>query len=215
MKTMWASLVLVAAWVQAAFGNAAPAATEQHLQTPLSKNAPMLIRVPRTRQATPYTCGVSALQSVLAYWGDEHREDDLSKACKSDKNKGTAYRRIAEYAQSRGFEVDIRKDMHLADLKELLDKKQPVICLIQAWPERQVNYATDWEDGHYVVAIGYDADKMYFMDPSSLGHYTYIPTPQFEQRWHDTDGKEKLYNFGMVISKHAPTYDPEEIKLLE
>ncbi len=174
-----------------------------------------LIRVPLTRQSTSYTCGVSALQSVLGYWGDEQREDVLSKACKSDKKIGTAYQRIADYARSRGFDVDIRKDMHLGDLKGLLDKRQPVICLIQAWPEREVNFSKDWDDGHYVVAVGYDSEKMYFMDPSTLGHYTFIPTAEFEQRWHDTDGKEKLFNFGMIISKNAAPYDGSEVKALE
>lgn len=168
-----------------------------------------LIKVPLTRQATSYTCGVSALQSVLGYWGDEQREDVLATACKSDQNIGTAYRRIAGYARSHGYDVGIRKNMRLVDLKSVLDKKQPVICLIQAWPERKVNFEKDWEDGHYVVAIGYDATRIYFMDPSTLGHYTYIPTAEFEQRWHDTDGKEKLYNFGMIISKktHGRSYD--------
>lgn len=173
-----------------------------------------IIKVPLTRQATPYTCGVSALQSVLAYWGDEQREDVLSRACKSNSHIGTAYTRIADYAKSRGFLVDIRKNMKLTDLKTILDKNQPVICLIQAWPERVVDFSKDWEDGHYVVAIGYDADRVYFMDPSTLGHYTFIPTAQFEQRWHDTDGKEKLYNFGMVISKDSVRYNCNEVRLL-
>lgn len=176
---------------------------------------PHLIKVPLSRQATSYTCGVSALQSVLAFWGEEVREDVLAKSCKSDKRIGTAYQRIADCARSKGFAVEIRKNLQLAELKSILDKKQPVICLIQAWPEREVNYATDWEDGHYVVAIGYDAHNMYFMDPSTLGHYTYIPTGEFEKRWHDTDGKEKLFNFGMLVSKDTPRYNPEEVTLLE
>ena len=35
------------------------------------------IRVPLTRQATDYTCGVAALQSILYYYGQEFLEDDL------------------------------------------------------------------------------------------------------------------------------------------
>lgn len=172
------------------------------------------IRVPLTRQSTSYTCGVAALQSVLGYWGDAHREDTLAKACKSNYKQGTAYQKLAGYSQSRGFKVEIHKNMTLEQLKSFLDKKLPVICLIQAWPERKVDFATDWEDGHYVVAIGYDTERIYFMDPSTLGNYTFIPTEEFSKRWHDTDGKEKLFNFGMVLSKGTAPFNHEEVKPL-
>ncbi|MBX9691921.1 MAG: hypothetical protein K2Z81_06015, partial [Cyanobacteria bacterium] len=33
-----------------------------------------LIKVPLTRQSTDYTCGVAALQSVLAFFGEDIRE---------------------------------------------------------------------------------------------------------------------------------------------
>lgn len=191
------------------------AAQQSRSKSPVVTLPSNVIRVPLTRQATSYTCGVSALQSVLGYWGEAHREDELAKACKSNYQQGTAYQRIAKYAQSQGFKVDIRKQMKLQELKALLDQKLPVICLIQAWPERSVDYAKDWEDGHYVVAIGYDDSRMYFMDPSTLGNYTYIPTSQFEQRWHDTDGKERLFNFGMIISKERSNFDAESVTLLE
>jgi len=36
-----------------------------------------LIRIPLTRQAADYTCGVAALQSILYYYGQEFLEDDL------------------------------------------------------------------------------------------------------------------------------------------
>lgn len=175
---------------------------------------PGAIRVPLTRQATNYTCGVSALQSVLGYWGDAQREDTLAKACKSNHQQGTAYQRLANYSKSRGFKVAIHKNMTLDELKGLLDKKLPVICLIQAWPERKVDFATDWDDGHYVVAIGYDTERIYFMDPSTLGNYTFIATEEFAKRWHDTDGKERLFNFGMVLSKEKPPFNHEEVKPL-
>ncbi|RPI99790.1 MAG: hypothetical protein EHM31_09480, partial [Candidatus Aminicenantes bacterium] len=34
--------------------------------------------VPDVRQSTGYTCGASALQAILAYWGTEEREDRLA-----------------------------------------------------------------------------------------------------------------------------------------
>ena len=174
-----------------------------------------LIRLPLTRQATSYTCGVSALQSVLAYFGEEWREDDLSRRLKANYHDGTAYARIAQFARKRGYSVDIYKDMTIADLCALMDKHLPVICLLQAWSEQPVAYSKTWSEGHYVVAVGYDTKNIYFTDPSTLGNYAYIPEREFVDRWHDTDGKEKLKHFGMVVSKEKPLYDPDAARFME
>ncbi len=174
-----------------------------------------LIHLPLTRQATCYTCGVAALQSVLAYYGIEFREDELAKKLKANTHDGTAYARIAKHAEQLGLHVDIHKDMAIADLKALLDKKLPVICLLQAWKDKPRSYADDWDDGHYVVAVGYDEKNIFFMDPSTLGNFAYVPTEEFVERWHDTDGKERLKHFGMAVSRENSNYIPDVAKYME
>lgn len=174
-----------------------------------------LIRIPMVRQATCFTCGAAALQSVLGYYGHDYSEDTLAKKLKSNYHQGTAYKQIFEFSKNLGLKAEIYKEMKLADLKALIDKKKPVICLLQAWSEHPVNYKDDWNDGHYVVAIGYDERNIFFMDPSTLGNYTYVPETEFLERWHDTDGKEKLKNFGMAIWQDEPVYMPEHAKFME
>lgn len=174
-----------------------------------------LIRLPLTRQATCYTCGVSALQSVLAYYGEEIREDELAKSLKANYRDGTAYKNIAHFSESLGFKVEINKDMTITDLKAFLDKKQPVICLLQAWSERPIDYSQAWGDGHYVVAVGYDEKNIFFMDPSTLGNFAYVPETEFVERWHDTDGKERLKHFGMLVYKDNPKFVPDLAKFME
>ncbi len=176
---------------------------------------PDLIRVPMTRQSTDYTCGVAAVQSVFGYYGDEVREDVLAKQLQAEPKNGTKYENIVSIAKSKGYTVAVHKDMRFEALAKLLDQRKPVICLIQAWSEKPVNYETDWEDGHYVVAIGYDKKNVYFMDPSTLGNYTFIPIAEFLKRWHDTDTEVKLYNFGMVIEKAKPSFKSDAITKLE
>lgn len=105
--------------------------------------------------------------------------------------------------------------MTIADLKKTIDAGKPVICLIQAWADKAVDYSNDWEDGHYVVAIGHDSDNIYFMDPSTLSNYTFIPTKEFVNRWHDTDGKEKLVHFGLIIEKAKAKYNPSSFLKLD
>jgi hypothetical protein len=102
--------------------------------------------------------------------------------------------------------------MTVAGLKKWIDAKRPVIVSIQAWAEKSVNYPADWGDGHYVMAVGYDQENIYFMDPSLLGNYGYIPIGEFVKRWHDRDDEKVLDQFGIVISRGPPAYNPGKIK---
>lgn len=173
-----------------------------------------LIQVPLTHQAADYTCGVAALQSILYYYGKEFREDQLAEKLQADPLRGTRYPKIEEFARSLGFRVDMQTHMTLEDLKRRIDERKPVIVLIQAWPDSPVDWSQDWKDGHYTIALGYDTDNVYFMDPSTLGHYTFIPIPEFLKRWHDADDGTYLHHFGMMITMEpaAQIYNPDLVK---
>ena len=92
--------------------------------------------------------------------------------------------------------------MDIGQVKNYIDKKFPVILLIQAWPDKKVkDWKNDWIDGHYVVAIGYDKNKIYFEDPSSSLR-TYLYYKELEERWHDIDlkkNKKKYNHLGIVV----------------
>lgn len=182
--------------------NASPSASAKATPAPLSALPAGAVLVPLCRQATDYTCGAAALQGVLGFFGEDFNESQLAGPLKSNNKIGTRYEAIAKFGRNKGFEVDIYKDATIRKLQELLDQKKPVIVLIQAWSEKpSIDYSNDWEDGHYVVAIGYDANNIYFMDPSTLGHYTFIPVKEFEARWHDKDSSEKLHHFAMTLTR--------------
>ncbi|MBK7282920.1 C39 family peptidase [Candidatus Aalborgicola defluviihabitans] len=97
----------------------------------------------------------------------------------------------------------LRAQRHDPDeLKGRIDSRIPVLLAIQAWATPPVDWST-FENGHYVVAVGYDNDHFYFMDPSTLGHYTYIPIPEFLERLYDHDDYQKqICLFGIVMIKH-------------
>ncbi|HEY9731004.1 MAG TPA: C39 family peptidase [Drouetiella sp.] len=179
---------------------AVTASTKQSIKIAQPAN---LLKVPLMRQATDYTCGVAALQAVLAYYGQDIRENVLAKILKANHKNGTRYKNIAEYAKAHGVPVVIHRDMTIKQLEQSIRDGHPVLCLIQAWadPRKHFDYADDWNDGHYVVAVGFDNKQVFFMDPSTAGHYTYIPLSDFEKRWHDVDGAEKLNHFGMTFMK--------------
>jgi len=174
-----------------------------------------LISVPLIYQSYEYTCGVAALQSILYYYGKDFRHDELMKALEPDPVKGTNYMRMVAFARSLGFQVELLTNMSLEDLKKLVDDRKPVIVLLQAWPDSPVQWRETWTEGHYSVAIGYDGRNIYFMDPSTLGHYAFISIPEFLDRWHDMDDQAKLIHFGMVITREGSMiYDPDIIRRL-
>jgi predicted double-glycine peptidase len=150
-----------------------------------------LIRVPLVRQGTDYTCGVAAFHSVIAYYGEKElddgepiREDKLINKLWANPDYGTNYQNILKYAEVLGYKASFKTDLHLTDLQALIDQGKPTIVIIQAYAEEPVDWSKN-EDGHYVVAVGYDENYVYSMDPSTLGNYTYIPVAEFLERWHD------------------------------
>jgi predicted double-glycine peptidase len=183
-------------------------------QPPLSRTAEVLLRVPLCRQATGYTCGVASLQSILYYYGYEIRQDNLAEELESNPETGTNYHKIMNAAQVRDIRVEARRDLTLDELKAALHGGKPVMVAIQAWADNPSLYADDWDDGHWAIAIGYDKERIYLMDPSTLGNFTCIPVSEFLLRWHDldSDNATRLIHFGLIFDKDGrPAYDPEAI----
>jgi predicted double-glycine peptidase len=147
-----------------------------------------MLAVPDVRQATDYTCGASALQAVLMYWGIEVREDELAKACRTTANDGTNRHSLIRVAKEYGLQVTAAAPMSDATLRRHLDQGHPVILSLQAWSGvDKPDYAKRWEDGHYVVAIGYDQERLYVEDPSILGSKGWMTFKELDARWHDYD----------------------------
>jgi len=170
-----------------------------------------LIRLPRTRQGTTWTCGCGALQSMIRLYGAEFdvREDTLVEELKSNSKVGTAYQEMVRYLGEKGFDVTIREHLTVADVKLSIDSRSPILVCFQAWVDledgKEIDWLSRWDDGHYAIIIGYDEVNFFFMDPSTLGMYAFVPIAEFQTRWHDVDGVEdaqtKLNQWGLTISR--------------
>lgn len=183
-----------------------------------SDNTGKMIYVPLTRQSTEYTCESACIQSVMGYYGEDVPEDVINDALQTDPENGVDLELIKQFARSHGYSITMTADMTIEQLKSYIDQGKPVIVIIQAWSSNPENYENDWADGHYVIAVGYDDGKVYFMDPYKLGNYMYITTENFLKRWHDLDGyneNTQLVHYGIVMTKGAPDYNPDEILPLE
>jgi predicted double-glycine peptidase len=183
---------------------------ENHHQVP---NGAIKIQLPDVQQPDEFSCGVASLMSILAYYGKGPEDyDALKKKLHTSKKNGVDYRRIVAYAKEVGLQSDAQQ-LTVDKLVQHLDRREPVICSIQAYDdekehspaERMKIYETQNENGHYVVAIGYDEQNIYFMDPSLVGRRGFLPKDEFDKRWHDDEGtvdkRNVLHRLGLIIWK--------------
>jgi predicted double-glycine peptidase len=174
-------------------GFAAGWAIKTAATAPQSPAAPMasLLAVPDVFQSTSYSCGAAAVQSVLAYWGKEFHEKDLWQALGTSEQLGTAPDSMLRVLRDYGLKAQMHEGTSIQEIREALGRKVPVILDIQAWPDSprpNESWDDDWEDGHYVVAIGIDDANLYVEDPSLLACRGYIPLKELGSRWHDYEG---------------------------
>jgi ABC-type bacteriocin/lantibiotic exporter with double-glycine peptidase domain len=169
-----------------------------------------LICLPQLRQTYDFDCGSKALQSILAYYGIEIREDKIMNTAKTNKD-GTSPQGIKRAISKYGLQSKSGK-MTIENLKRYIDLKIPVLILLQAWPGKdKTNWEKDWLDGHWVVAIGYTKEKIIFEDPWSI-YKTYLKYDELLKRWHDKglDGKKYL-NFGIAVFGRRPVFKRDKL----
>ena len=174
----------------------------------------LLSTIPDVRQSTTYSCGAAALQAVLSYYGVDKRERALMDMLKTTEKDGTSPENIVRVAKELGFQADPRENLTFEDLEKAFREGIPVILDIQAWtdaPLEKHSWASDWEDGHYVILIGIDEQFVYVEDPSLLGTRGIIPRQEFLDRWRDYTGEppydptDRAYiQLGIFITGKAP-----------
>ena len=169
-----------------------------------------LLPFPDNIQTYDYDCGAKALQSVLIYYGIEVREDALMKIVHTTKS-GTNPQNIVAAAKKYKLEATA-SEMNIFDVKGCIDREIPVILALQAWTrKKKIDWINDWQDGHYVVAIGYDSDRIIFADPASVQR-TYLSYDESKKRWHDVDNRGKKYDhLGIVIFGKKPKFKDDQL----
>ncbi len=166
-----------------------------------------ILPFPSGRQTFDYDCGTKALQMVMAYYGVDAREDELLRKLRTD-DRGTRAKAIMAVAESYGFGVDIRTGATLHTIRRYIDRKTPVMVVVQAWADRYMTL-WDWQKtndyGHYVVVIGYNEQTILFEDPAVF-HHTWLSSREFMARWHDVDPDtgELLSRFSLVLTGRQP-----------
>ncbi len=165
-----------------------------------------------TRQSTEYSCGASALQAVLSYWGKDVEEQELMQRLNTSPETGTYVGDIVRVAREFGFSAEVKEDLTLPDLHAALTKDIPVIVCGQAWKSREHSDKSaqeDWQDDHYIVVLGMDNNYVYYQDPFAKRGNAFVSHRLFEENWHNVRGitssdKKKQVHLGVFISGNTP-----------
>ncbi|MFT3881973.1 MAG: C39 family peptidase [Gemmatales bacterium] len=175
---------------------------------PIPHNA-IRIEVPDTTQQTDYSCGASSLQAIAKYFGvGPDDEPQFVKDTGMNHAVGAHPDEIEAAAHHYGLSCLIYEPMNLVQLRAELRQGHPVMVMIQAWGEvgkgskarPRKDYANCWTEGHWVVAIGYDKEAVFFEDPSLQAVRGYLLNDEFDQRWHDTARHNRhVEHLGMAI----------------
>ena len=170
-----------------------------------------ILDFPGFRQTYEWNCGTTALNMVLAYFGNDINEVELIKATGSNKETGTPIEGIKKAAKQYGLKFK-EGSFTTEDLKEHIDKGWPTLIMIQAW-SRQDNpdWKNEWDQGHYVDCVGYDEKRLYFADPMAIKR-VFLTDSALNGRWHgwDDNGK-KIRKWGIVFTNKS-SYSYEDLE---
>jgi len=165
--------------------------------------------LPDTMQKKNYSCGAAAIMSISRYFGrgPEYEEDfiELLKKKGMKPRIGAHPYQLAKLARDLGLEIEEHEHMTLGQLRSCLKNGRPVLMMLQAYGENErgqplTSYKQVWKEGHWVVAVGYDREGVFFEDPSLEAIRGYIPNKELRDRWHDIGPKdEHVERYGMEI----------------
>lgn len=175
---------------------------------PIPRNA-IRIALPDTSQQTGYSCGPSCLQSICHYYGlGKEDEGEFVDDMDFDHDEGSHPFQITKLAEKYGLKFKEYQPMTMEQLKRELRSRKPVMLMIQAWgmkrgeEDYRKSYRGIWGEGHWVVAIGYDQEGVFFEDPSLQAVRGFLAYAELEERWHDVGPEEEhIEHYGLVLWK--------------
>ena len=169
-----------------------------------------ILDFPELCQTYEYDCGATALEAVFIYYGIEIKEGLIINQAKTSKSRGTSVKHIEITAKKYGFKVD-SKEIDIPDIKNILTKKYLLYFCCRLGKGAKISTGKkDWDDGHYVVAIGYDKEKIYFEDPYTFER-TFLKFEELKKRWHGGFAKGKKYiNHGIAIFGKTPKFNSKK-----
>jgi predicted double-glycine peptidase len=154
------------------------------------------LHVPVVRQRRGFSCGPAAVLSLLRHYRPETyasvEEEALYGPLETSEARGTEPEPMVRLFAQQGIDASYRHtDVTEGELERAVDAGMPPIVDLQAWRDGDTPWLETWDAGHYVILVGYDAERLFFADPSTMtpDGYDYMPRGELEERWHDLAGE--------------------------
>ena len=187
-----------------------------------------LVQVPVVTQREDFSCGPAATLALLRYWRPNDyaaiEETALYAPLETTHARGTEPEPIAALLRRNGLDAEYRHgDVTVADLERAVDGRTPPIVDLQAWTDHNAPYRETWDAGHYVLMVGYDSERLFFADPSTMSPhgYVFLPRGELDERWHDLAGirDDRVERMAIFVRGEAPRVafgapPPAAVKLL-
>lgn len=164
------------------------------------------------RQRRDFSCGAAAALALLRHWCHEAyatvEEEALYAPLETSVARGTEPEPMVELLRRNGVAAEYRHDdVTLADLERAVDAREPPIVDLQAWRDSDTPWRETWDAGHYVIMVAYEAERLFFADPSTMSPegYVYLPRGELDERWHDLAGPDDRRVKHMTIFARATT----------
>jgi len=155
-----------------------------------------LLNVRSYQQTTEYTCGPSAVLSLLRFFGKDGDEMTIAEEMGTSTTTGTTPEQMANWLNNHAFNASWHEEGTLELLRRNLKNKIPTLV---EW--------SDW-GGHWVLVMGYDTrntpdpmdDVIIFADPydrhdDTMDGFTWFNAERFYYMWYDA------LLFGRVMKK--------------
>jgi predicted double-glycine peptidase len=175
---------------------------------PLPSN---FVQVPVVRQRRGFSCGPAAVLCLLRHYCREAyatvEEEALYGPLETSESRGTEPEPMVRLFAQRGIDASYRHgDVTVADLERAVDGGMLPIVDLQAWRDGDTPWSETWDAGHYVIMVGYDAERLFFADPSTMTPegYAYLLRGELEERWHDLAGDKDVQLRRMAVLLHGP-----------
>lgn len=108
-------------------------------------------------------CGPACLKMILRYYGQDISEQEIYEKVGCSWENGCTTRDMAKYAASLGYNVFIKENCTIQDLKHYIDQGTPVI--IDWFSPAYDIFDNSIPDGHSSIVVGVDVDYVHILDP--------------------------------------------------
>lgn len=170
-----------------------------------NKEIAKVLPLNRLRQPDNSTCGHTSIAMIAQYYNINKSVKDIQNIASEKENKeGLDPNSIINIFNKLGLSATKHFNLSFEEIKNYINKNTPIIIELQAWSDNKHTnnqWKNEWNEGHYIVTIGYTQNKLIFADPST-NERTYLSYEELLPRWHDNDYGTKNEKLAIIINRN-------------